>query len=40
MNPYRYKFFNSHGAEVDQDMYSLSELIQWIWRSQILWKTD
>ena len=35
MNPYEYKFFKSKGAEVDQDMFALSELIQWIWRSRI-----
>lgn len=35
MNPYKYKFFKSKGVEVDQDKYALSELIQWIWRSQI-----
>lgn len=30
MNPYEYKFFKSKGAEVNQDMFALSELIQWI----------
>lgn len=28
-------FFNSQGIEVNQDLYSLSELLQWIWRSAI-----
>jgi hypothetical protein len=35
MNPYKYKFFISRGVEVNQNMYALSELIQWIWRSRI-----
>ncbi|MEH6949633.1 DEAD/DEAH box helicase family protein [Bacillus sp. JJ634] len=35
MNPYKYKFFKSRDVEVNQDLYALSELIQWIWRSQI-----
>lgn len=35
MNPYEKKFFISKGVEVDEDMYALSELIQWIWRSRI-----
>ncbi|VVM35284.1 DEAD/DEAH box helicase family protein [Terribacillus sp. AE2B 122] len=35
MHPYKYKFFKSKGVNVDQDLYALSELIQWIWRSRI-----
>lgn len=35
MIPYKYKFFKSRGVTVNQDMYALSELIQWIWRSRI-----
>jgi hypothetical protein len=35
MNPYKYKFFKSRGVTVNQDMYALSELIQWVWRSRI-----
>lgn len=35
MNPYEKKFFISRGVEVDEDLFALSELIQWIWRSQI-----
>ena len=29
------KFFSSRGIEVDEDMYALSEMLQWIWRSAI-----
>lgn len=35
MQPYEYKFFISKGAEVDEDMFALADLIQWIWRSRI-----
>ncbi|MFJ8088778.1 hypothetical protein ACIQ7N_11300 [Lysinibacillus sp. NPDC095746] len=35
MNTYEKKFFLSKGVEVVEDMYALSELFQWIWRSQI-----
>lgn len=35
MNPYEKKFFISKGVQVNEDMYALSELIQWIWRSRI-----
>lgn len=35
MQPYEMKFFLKKGVEVNQDMYALSELIQWIWRSRI-----
>lgn len=28
-------FFNKKGIEIDQDGYALSEMLQWIWRSQI-----
>lgn len=35
MHPYEYKFFKSKGAEVNQDMFALAELLQWIWRSRI-----
>ncbi|KAB0444475.1 hypothetical protein [Lysinibacillus fusiformis] len=34
MNLFEKKFFISKGVEVNEDMYTLSELIQWIWRSQ------
>lgn len=29
------KFFNSYGVVLDQGQFSLNELLQWIWRSQI-----
>lgn len=35
MHPYKKNFFISHGIKVDEDMYALSELLQWIWRSRI-----
>ncbi|ANU12544.1 hypothetical protein B481_0126 [Planococcus halocryophilus Or1] len=35
MHPYKYKFFKSKGVEVNEDMFALSELLQWIWRSRI-----
>lgn len=35
MNPYEKKFFQSKGIDVNEDLYALSELIQWIWRSRI-----
>lgn len=35
MQPYKKNFFTSHGVTVNEDMYALSELVQWIWRSQI-----
>ncbi len=35
MNPYEKKFFTSKGVKVKENMYALSELIQWIWRSRI-----
>lgn len=28
-------FFESYGVQINQDLYSLSELLQWIWRSAI-----
>ena len=34
-NPMIEKFFISKGVEIDQDAWALSELIQWIFRSQI-----
>jgi hypothetical protein len=34
-NPYIKGYFEDRGIEVDQDAYALSEMIQWIWRSQI-----
>ena len=34
-NPNVKNYFYSHGIEVDEDTYALSEMIQWIWRSAI-----
>lgn len=33
--PFIKQFFNSKGIEINQDLYALSELIQWLWRSRI-----
>lgn len=35
MNPEIAKFFTSRGIKVNEDGYSLSEFLQWIWRSRI-----
>lgn len=35
MNPCIKNFFESHYVQVDDDLYSLSTMIQWIWRSRI-----
>lgn len=35
LNPDYVKYFAEHGIEIDQDMFALSEMIQWIWRSAI-----
>lgn len=35
INPSYKQFFESHGTTIDEDLYALSELLQWIWRSQI-----
>ena len=35
INPYYKTFFSTKGIEFDEDKYALSELLQWIWRSQI-----
>lgn len=35
INPMYANFFNKHGITVDKELYSLSELIQFIWRSNI-----
>ena len=34
-NPMILKFFRAKNVEVDEDSYALSELIQWIFRSQL-----
>lgn len=35
LNPVLDGYFKSRNIEVNQDMFALSELIQWIWRSAI-----
>lgn len=35
MRPHEKKFFISKGVALDEDMYALADLIQWIWRSRI-----
>lgn len=35
MNVNEKKFYQMHGVEVDEDMYALSIMVQWIWRSAI-----
>lgn len=35
MNPNDKIFYQQHGVEVDDDMYALSIMVQWIWRSAI-----
>lgn len=35
MNPFYKKYFLSQGADVDEDKYALSEMVQWVWRSAI-----
>lgn len=35
MNAAERQFYQSHGIEVDQDIYALSIMVQWIWRSAI-----
>jgi len=35
LNPMVENFFIMNNVSVDEDMYALSELIQWVWRSQI-----
>ena len=34
-NPNVVKFFQQHNIEINEDLYSLSFLLQWIWRSRI-----
>ena len=29
------KFFKSYGVKIDNDLYALSEMVQWVWRSAI-----
>lgn len=35
MNVNEKKFYQMHGIQVDEDMYALSIMVQWIWRSAI-----
>ncbi len=35
LNPTIIDYFRSHDVNVDEDLFALSELIQWIWRSAI-----
>lgn len=35
LNPYYENFFIKRGINIDQDMYALSEMIQWVFRSAI-----
>ena len=35
MNVEEKKFYAMHGVDVDEDLYALSIMIQWIWRSEI-----
>lgn len=35
MNPVIKKFFYKQGIETNEDLYAISELLQWIWRSAI-----
>ena len=33
--PQLIQFFEMNGVELNQDLYAISELLQWIWRSAI-----
>lgn len=35
ISPDYVEYFSMHGVKVDEDLYALSEMIQWIWRSRI-----
>ena len=35
MNVGEKTFYHKHGIEADNDMYALSIMVQWIWRSAI-----
>ena len=35
LNPYVESFFNIRNISINEDKYAVSELLQWIWRSQI-----
>ena len=35
LSPYLMKYFNNKEITINQDIYALSEMLQWIWRSRI-----
>ena len=35
VNPFKRRYFCSHGGEYDDDSFALSTMVQWIWRSAI-----
>jgi len=35
LNPFTKRFFQQNNVSVDEEMYALSEMLQWIWRSAI-----
>jgi hypothetical protein len=35
IHPAIFNYFDECGAEADQELFALSEMVQWIWRSQI-----
>lgn len=35
MNPIQMRFFEQYGVAINQEVWALSEMIQWIWRSRI-----
>lgn len=35
MSPDYVKYFREYGVEVDEELFALSEMIQWVWRSRI-----
>jgi len=40
VNPIYHKFFYQYDIKIDQDIYALSEMIQWIWRGAIREEND
>jgi len=35
IHPVVYRYFGENGIEADQDLFALSEMVQWVWRSRI-----
>lgn len=35
MNPYERSFFEDNGVKVNEELLAISDLLQWVWRSQI-----